>query len=456
MSKAKYDRANEQVIIASVLKDKASCERTLTCATAKDFQGARHRVIMSAVEKCSARSLSPDNNNIAVHAEGAEFGKLAYLNVLRKKFDVAENLDHNLDILRRDAARVRASKAAEEFQESVLDREIEFSDCVLDAGKILYGLKDAPLNIVSADYSIEWSKRFDARCRGEITLFVSTGYEALNGVLNEGYAAGSMTTIAGRPRMGKTTMIADQVKRLLRTTELNILVGAIEKGKEYFTNLLIASVTGIDKRLIIKEPGKLTEVQIGKIKAAVKWLFKDGRLTIVDNPVRELVRAGKWSNESAMDKVGELLSHGNYHVAFWDIWQRMLKHKYPENIDSALDSMYEVGKATATHNVIIQQIHRRAEDRSKDKARRPTLIDLKQSGAYEEYSDLVLLIHREKVFKKFTPRGDMMEITIAKQKLGDDGITIVARFKPQFCRLKNPRIATAEDTRPGVRFADSE
>jgi len=455
MPRRKYDIVNEQAILVAILRDDDSRRRALACAKPQDFFGAKHRVIFAAVAKCEEDGVEPAPTDVATRTDGREFGGLEKLRELFEA-DPPVDLDRRLDALRRDAARARVKDAAKDVVESAEDPEAEYDEVVADARALLQGLKDAPLRSGDADSGDDWLESYRRRRSGESGLFVSTGYEPLDGVLTEGYAPGSITVVAGRPRMGKTMLMIDTARRLRRLEESRVLIGALEKGREYILNLLVACVTGIDKKLILKNPEDLTDAQHNKVERAVEWLFEGGRLTIIDNPIRSLIRAGKWSNEAAVDKMGEVLSQGAYDIAIWDIWQRALKNTNPEQISAAVGAFYEIGKSTGTHNIVVQQLHRRVEDRSKDKARRPTLNDLKQSGAYEEFADTVLFVHREKVFKPRTPKGDVMEVTIGKQKLGEDQVTMVARFQPETCRLIKPRLAEAADLRPGASFLREE
>ena len=69
---------------------------------------------------------------------------------------------------------------------------------------------------------------------------------------------------------------------------------------------------------------------------------------------------------------------------------------------------------------------------------------MKNSGAYEEVADLVLLIHREKVYKPFM-RDDIIEVSISKQKRNFDNMIMMADFVPEFCRLENDRMGIIDE-----------
>ena len=75
------------------------------------------------------------------------------------------------------------------------------------------------------------------------------------------------------------------------------------------------------------------------------------------------------------------------------------------------------------HIILVVQIQRRAEDR---KEKIPELRDIKWSGAYEETADIILLLHREDVYKErsdpsYKP-NKIMTVKIDKQRDGPVGL----------------------------------
>jgi replicative DNA helicase len=106
-----------------------------------------------------------------------------------------------------------------------------------------------------------------------------------------------------------------------------------------------------------------------------------------------------------------------------------------------------MAKDYRTHFCMLHQISRRSEER-KDK--RPEKEDLKGSGGFEEFPDLILLLHRPKAYKQFRIK-DEIELTIAKQRDGQPKLTVVAEFIPDISRLDRDRFAadkTTEDEDP--------
>lgn len=92
--------------------------------------------------------------------------------------------------------------------------------------------------------------------------------------------------------------------------------------------------------------------------------------------------------------------------------------------------------------IITSQLNRAIESREGIDAKRPQLIDLRDSGTLCDDSDMVLFLHRPEYYKIFQDdRGNdmrgMAEVIIAKHRNGALG-EILLRFKGEFCRFSNP------------------
>jgi replicative DNA helicase len=81
--------------------------------------------------------------------------------------------------------------------------------------------------------------------------------------------------------------------------------------------------------------------------------------------------------------------------------------------------------------VVLSQLNRGPEQRT-DK--RPMLSDLRESGSIEQDSDMVILVHREDMYEKESPRAGEADLIIAKHRNGRTG-TVVASFQGHYSRF---------------------
>jgi replicative DNA helicase len=61
---------------------------------------------------------------------------------------------------------------------------------------------------------------------------------------------------------------------------------------------------------------------------------------------------------------------------------------------------------------------------------------LRESGAIEQDADMILLIYREEVYNKETPKKGVADIDLAKHRNGETG-DIRLTFRGQFARFEN-------------------
>jgi replicative DNA helicase len=87
--------------------------------------------------------------------------------------------------------------------------------------------------------------------------------------------------------------------------------------------------------------------------------------------------------------------------------------------------------------VALSQLSRAVEARA-NRDFRPQLSDLRESGALEQDSDLILFLYRAKVYKEDIPPDEenIAEVIIGKQRNGPIG-TIKVVFLPQYARFEN-------------------
>lgn len=467
MTKYKFDIANEQVLLAAMLIDGLSRQRILGSVDASYWQGPRHRAIFESISTCTLKGVEVTKNNIAVHAK-EDFGGIEYLDQLYG-MELSNDVEYHVSRLRQEAARLDGIDKLKGIEKQLSDRETEFLECIQSVSQLRQAMVDAAQGSVggmSQKVGEKWLDDFDERCQGKKS-FVSTGFDSLDSVLTDGFHRGGVSVIAGRPRSGKSTLIVDMIRRILADQSRQERVGMfpLEGGSQRFLDMLVASITGIDTERMVKHPDSLSLQQRKDIRMAVREYVEEGkkisekilaanRLVVIDNPFISLAEQGVWSNEAAMNRMEQLLAEGGYDIAVFDLWERCLTDLSPQKIAGSLVRMQILAQKYQTHCIIVQQLRRDVEDRTFNKSRRPSLIDLKNSGAYEEISDLVLLIHREKVFKPFI-KDDIVEVTVSKQKRGQDSVTMIAKFQPEVCRLNNDKIDDDAEGDESVSLIDA-
>ena len=86
--------------------------------------------------------------------------------------------------------------------------------------------------------------------------------------------------------------------------------------------------------------------------------------------------------------------------------------------------------------IVLSQLNRGSEQRQDKK---PVISDIRESGSVEQDADVVILLHREEMYEKETPRAGEADIIIAKQRSGPTG-TVVLSWLGKYARFDNRTI----------------
>jgi len=423
-----YDVENEQIILAAMMKNRRLCRRIISDVAVNEFVAKRHRIIFEGLRTLLNRRLKFSIDTLSVSLSGQDFGGVAYLQDLQSAFEPDfENINFHVEKLRRDAIKFRVkSGALIELTELLDDPGASLSSIENTLGGIHSELRRARgarnAQIISGDKAIEEYNR-EVRER-ESVEFRGFNLLELDERLTEALAPGLLSIVAARPSMGKSTFVANVVRKLA-VRKVRVLYAPLETKWIAAIDTLITSMTGIPYEDYIRNPEELSKKERAKIDRAVNRLFKNRRLKIWRPEIRSI------------DSLENEIASGNYEVVFIDLFENLLSSLDQKDIAIALKRLQKIAQDYNVHICIVHQIKRAVVER---KDRRPRLDDLKNSGGYEEAADLILLIHREYYYKRQSGElddddDDIMEIWISKQRRGKINVCVAFEFEAECGRI---------------------
>ena len=228
-----------------------------------------------------------------------------------------------------------------------------------------------------------------------------------------GLRGGDLLIIAGRPSMGKTTLAINMAEHaaLKEGVRASVAIFTLEMPADQLLTRMLSSVGSVHLGNI--RSGKLSEDDWPRITGATKQL-QDAKIFIDDTPAltpTELrARARRIKREHGLDLI------------VVDYLQLMTVPGTKENRATEISEISRGLKALAKELhcpvIALSQLNRGVEQRENKK---PVMSDLRESGAIEQDADMILLIYREEVYNKETPKKGVAEIDLAKHRNGETG-----------------------------------
>ncbi len=134
-------------------------------------------------------------------------------------------------------------------------------------------------------------------------------------------------------------------------------------------------------------------------------------------------------------KARRLKQRHDLRVVIVDYLQLMTSHSRVENrqqeVAQISRSLKLLAKELEVPVIALSQLNRGPEQRT-DK--RPQLADLRESGSIEQDADVVILLHREDIYERESPRAGEADLIVAKHRNGPTS-TIVVAFQGHYSRF---------------------
>lgn len=448
------DPINEQVLIAAELIDGETRKRLTKLFPPDAFYAEEHKVIHAACVEMERRGLEFDPATLSRIAPDLDIRYLE--NLMASRPEAPPNLEFHVDTLKWDWSRAQLVKGpVASFLESIqnpretpdrvraLCRQIgEFAE--REASSTARFLRD-PAEVVR-----EMMAKIDARVEGE--AIYPFGIPALDdweaGAVDDkgndiggtprlvpGADPGGTTVVTGMSGSGKTTLTAHAILGIARGTQATqfrprrrgrrVAVGAWEVRAPMTLELLtVISLAWNRARLLNGRSNQLRNEDgtWAKLTREERITFEERahaiskKIVFIDNPFRRgSVRTeGRVTNDDYLDILEDHVEASGCEVVFYDLFDRVLRYRKPDDEQEALWRMLEMGERLQIHQFIVHQQLLKGEDVRKDM--QPSLQGLKGSSAYVDAGSLIIAPHLPARWKNVP--DTTIEIFGLKQRFG--------------------------------------
>lgn len=390
----------------------------LLAAPAETLQDIRQIVTVADFKNTAAQAVYAATMSLIDHGEAAdptlilqraaELGTSVqedYAREVMRYFLTTSNAASHAEIVHNAAIERKAAAVGL----SLADGELSPLEAITQLQELERGQGHKALSPQEAAY--DFLDYVSAAADGRIRPFVSTGYTSLDKVLGGGLVSSGLITLAARPGTGKTTVSLNIAERVAANGHA-VLYVSLEMDSKQLWARRVAAYAGMNfsalYRGVVEDKDKRKAWTATENLAQRPFTIWDKPCTLED--IERIARCHGNLGLIVIDHIGLVKNPGG-------------RSRY-EFMTEVSHRLKQLALSTGVPILALCQLNRQSESRTDN---HPIVADLRDSGAIEEDSDVVALIHRPAMYmdeeskpKPWAPQG--LEITVGKNRHGMQGV----------------------------------
>jgi replicative DNA helicase len=245
--------------------------------------------------------------------------------------------------------------------------------------------------------------------------------------MTQGLQRSDLIIVAGRPAMGKTSIVLNLAKNVAQLHNLPVCMFSLEMSKEQLTYRLLSMEVGIEAGRL--RTGRLQQEEWPLLGQGINTL---GQLPmyIDDKPNSGVLEMRSLCRRLMAEQGKEL---GLVVIDYLQLMEGSSPDNRVQEISRITRGLKGMARELNVPVIALSQLSRGVESRTN---KRPMLSDLRESGSIEQDADLVLMIYRDEYYNPETPDRGITEVIVTKHRNGPVG-TVKLLFEPQFTRFRN-------------------
>jgi len=426
-----HSREAEEAVLGSVLIHPEAYFDLAEFLSSADFYIHRHGWVWASFTRLHQKRIPIDSLNVIedLDQQGQleEIGGAAFITSLINAVPSSLHATSYGHIVEETAVRRHMLAAANQIAQLAYREEQPVEAVMDDAVKAVHQVGDhlkkrdlVPFSQVINHLYDHVDHAAQARQRGEV-LGVATHFKNLDRLLG-GLQPADLIVVASRPGIGKTSFLLSLAKNAATQAHpKHIAIFSLEMPNEQLGLRIIAQETGLNTQRL--RNGELTEQEWGRFLQAAEDLsqlpiFSDDTPSI--SPLQLLSKARRLHRQNKLD------------LLIVDYLQLM------DGGSRFANRVQEVSYISRQLKLIAKELHipvlaaaqlSRAVEQRADK--RPVLSDLRESGAIEQDSDVVMFLYRAE-----DAEDGRTEVIVAKHRNGPLGV-VPLRFIEQQAKFQD-------------------
>jgi replicative DNA helicase len=420
-----HSKAAEDAILGAMLRDPDCCADVADVVQAGDFYYAHNLSVFDAVMGMRAAGHPIDLVTVCERLKATRRDHESWHTCLAELWDqvpTSANAAYHAKLVRNHAVRRRLIHSSTEILRDAYDGAGDAEELALTAARRIAEAGDRfsspsvrTLNEVLAETVASLDRRATAKVA---ETGRPTGIEDLD-VLTAGLHDCELVTLAARPGVGKSALALRVAMSVARAGHAVLFVSLEMGGGEQVQRLLV-SEAGVHNERVRR--GRYSAEEAGRIATASQVLFGHP-FWIDDAPHQTVIRiAATASRIHRKHKLGLVVI--DYLQLIRPTNTRVPRHEQVAEMSRELKLLAKQLQAPV---LLLAQLNRDSEREN----RRPRVSDLRESGAVEQDSDTIMLLHQE---GEGTDGTQNIELIVGKQRNGPKG-SIRLRYEGRFFRF---------------------
>lgn len=417
----------EESVLGAVLLSADAANIALERLHAEDFYKPAHQQIFEAISGLFDANEPIDAVTVSevLRRDGTldRIGGIDYLTRLLDAVPTASNIDYYAEIVEEHSLRRKLMRVGGDINVIAGTMTERIDDVVDRAEQSVFAVSErrvgdglAPIDALLGP-AIE--KAEELQRKGSEVTGIPTGYRDLDRKL-AGLHKTNLVVVAARPGMGKTAL-ALNIAQNVAVHDHPVAIFSLEMSREEVVTRMLCAQGRIDSQRL--RTGRISEADFTKLSTAASALYKKP-IYVDDSPgltVTEIrAKCRRLRRRPGLDLVI---------VDYLQLMQGSGGENRQQEIALISRSLKNLARELEVPVIAVSQLNRAVEQRE-DK--RPRLGDLRESGAVEQDSDVVMFIYRDEYYypEKVESKG-IAEVVIAKHRQGAVG-KVEMTFLPEF------------------------
>lgn len=407
----------EQSVLGAVLIDNEALITALEILTYQDFYKDSHRKLFISMMELFDKSEPIDIVTLTDHlrrkGDLEAVGNTQYLSELVSMIPTSANVRFHSKIIREKSMLRGLLHSVTEIAGNVYNSELDAEELVDFAEKTIFDISDKrvkPSFVTMKDVIKDSFQMIEHLYdKKEAITGVPSGFKELD-ELTTGFQKGDLIIVGGRPSMGKTAFSLNIAQHVGVQMKEPVAIFSLEMSKEQLAFRMLCSEAVVDshkirKGFIRKEDWHKLTSAAGNLAASPIFIDDSSAITVLE--MRAKARRLKIEHGLSLvivDYLQLMRGRGNF-------------ERREQEISEISRSLKALAKELRVPVIALSQLNRGVETRTGNK--KPTLADLRESGAIEQDADVIIFLYRDEVYNKESDNNKgKAEIIVAKQRNG--------------------------------------